>query len=275
MALRFFFNDDDTVTVPTTLPFVGIYIPIVDLPGMDATELSTVESVNRKEGKVVFSIVQKLYQYLSVNTNTLSLRMSIGNPAIISSSLIALSYSLIVDYLTNVSNGTNSMIPEPISGVYSGIGDVSLREIFPNCFKVESTNNTADASGIGASGAGVLVSTEDLSQYGFFNDVANSTLATLNITADNRYAIASIMQCICDGNISIRSSSTASGITSTLVSAASTVVIPANYYASSNPLTNISAANLDHLSITRRTYSITFELTLDPQVLEINNVTTV
>lgn len=274
MALRFFYNDDDTVVIPDTLPFVGLYIPIADLPGMDAAELALAESSNRKEGKVVFSIVQKIFQYLSVNTNVLSLRMSIGNPAIISSSLIALSYSLIVDYLTNVSAGTNSMVPVPSVGVYSGIGDVSLREIFPNCFKVASTANTADASGIGASGAGVLVSTEDLSQYGFFNDVADSTLTTLNITADNRYAIASIMQCICDGNISIRSSSTASGITSTLVSAASTAVMPINYYANTNPLTSISAANLDHLSITRRTYSITFELTLDPQVLEINNVTT-
>lgn len=274
MALRFFYNDDDTVVVPTTLPFVGIYIPVVDLPGMDAVELALAESSNRKEGKVIFSIVQKIFQYLSVNTNVLSLRMSIGNPAIISSSLIALSYSLIADYLTNVSAGTNSMVPVPSVGVYSGIGDVSLREIFPNCFKVASTANNADASGIGAIGAGVLVSTDDLAIYGFFNDVVGSDVSTLNITGDNRYAVASIMQCICDGNVSIRTNSTASGITATSVSVASTVVIPVNYYANTNPLTSISAANLDHLSITRRTYSITFELTLDPQVLEINNVTT-
>lgn len=274
MALRFFYNDNDSVVVPTTLDFVGLYIPIVDLPGMDATELSTAESSNRKEGKVIFSIVQKIFQYLSVNTNVLSLRMSIGNPAIISSSLIALSYSLIADYLTNVSAGTNSMVPVPSVGVYSGIGDVSLREIFPNCFKVASTANNADASGIGAIGAGVLVSTDDLAIYGFFNDVVGSDVSTLNITGDNRYAVASIMQCICDGNVSIRTNSTASGITATSVSVASTVVIPVNYYANTNPLTSISAANLDHLSITRRTYSITFELTLDPQVLEINNVTT-
>ena len=274
MALRFFYNDGNTVTIPTTLPFVGIYIPVSNLPGMDAVELASSESDNRKQGKTVFSLVQKIHQYLSINTSVLSLRSTIGNPTIVSSSLITLSHSLIVDYLTDVSSGKNQMIPAPTSGVYSGIGEVSLSDIYPNCFVVESTNNTADASGIGAAGAGVLISTSDLSAYGFFNDVGGSDITTLNITADNRYAIASIMQCICDGNINVRTSSTASGITNVIISSASIVVIPATYYSNTNPLTGIISGDLDHLSLTRRTYTVTFELNLEPSVLEINNVTT-
>lgn len=273
MTLRFWYNDGNTVAIPTTLAFEGLYIPVADLPGMDAVELATTESENRKQGKVVFSLVQKIFGYLSVNTNILSLRMTIGNPSIVSSSLITLSYSLIVDYLTNVSSGKNSMIPVPTAGVYSGIGETSLRDIFPNCFKVVGTGNTADASGIGAAGAGVLISTSDLANYGFYNDVEDSTLTTLNITADNRYAIASFMQSICDGNVTIRSNSTASGITSVSVTPASIVTIPVTYYANTNPVTNISSANLDHQSITRRSYSISFELNLEPSVLEINSTT--
>jgi hypothetical protein len=273
MALRFFYNDDDTVVVPDTLPFVGLYIPVSDLPGMDAIELGVAESANRKQGKTVFCLVQAIYEYLSVNTSTLSLVSSIGNPTIVNSTTITLNYSLIVDYLTNVSLGQISMVKPPTSGVYSGIGSCSLRNIFPNCIKVSSTANTADASGMGALGAGVLISTEDLGVYGFFNDVLDSDITTLNLSGDNRYAIASIMQCICDGNIDIRSSSTASGITITLISAATQVTIPTTYYSNTNPLTNILAVNLDHLSLTRRSYSITFELNLQPSLLEINSVT--
>lgn len=274
MALRFFYNDANTVTIPTTLPYTGLYIPVSDLPGMNAAELATTESSNRKEGKTVYSLIQKIYNYLSVNTSALSLSSTIGNPTIISSSLITLSYSMIVDYLTNLSSGKILMIPVPTSGVYTGIGEVSLKNVFPNCFAVTSTNNTADASGIGVAGAGVLINTDDLGIYGFFNDVEDTDITTINLTADNRYAIASIYQCICDGNINIRSSSTASSVTSVSVSTATAVTIPVTYYSNSNPLSSISSANLDHLSLTRRSYSITFELLLNPQVLEINNVTT-
>lgn len=273
MALRFFYNDG-VISVPTTLGFTGIYIPIGNLPGMESTELGIAESENRKQGKVVYSIVQAIHQYLSVNTSTLSLISRIGNPTIVSSTIITLNYVLTADYLVDVSSGKTKMIPVPTGGVYSGIGEVSLRDIFPGCFKVTSLDNSADASGIGAAGAGVLISTDDLSQYGFFNDVEGSNISTLNITGDNRYAIASIMQCICDGNINVRSTSTASGITAVSITPATSVVIPLTYYNNSNPLTGILNADLDHLSITRRAYSITFELNLEPSELEINSVTT-
>lgn len=275
MTLNFFYNDNSTVTVPTTLPFVGLYIPIADLPGMSPSELATSEGENKKEGKTVFSIIQKIHNYISVNTGILSLVSSIGNPTIVDSNLITLPYSLTADYLNNVSDSTISMIPPPISGVYTGIGEVSLRDVFPNCSVVSSTDNTADASGITAAGAGVLLSSDDLDIYGFFNDVDNSDITNINITADNRYALASIYQCICDGNVGVRTSSVASGITSVVVGPASTVTIPSTYYSATNPVTNISSSDLDHLSITRRVYTITFELSLVPEVLEINNVTTV
>jgi hypothetical protein len=273
MALSFLYNDADTVTVPTTLPFVGLYIPIADLPGMTAAELATTEAANRKEGKTVFSLIQRIHSYLFVNTGTLSLTTSISNPTVVSPSLISVMYNLQVNYLTNVALGTNSMIPPASTGVYSGIGDISLRDIFPNCIKVTSTANTADASGIGAAGAGVLISSGDLATYGFLNDVPGSTISTLNITGDNRYAIAALYQSICDGNVGIRSTANASGITKVNISNAVVFSIPASYYSASNPVSGISSANLDHLSITARTYSITFELVLLMEVLEINNVT--
>lgn len=273
MALNLFYNDADTVSIPTTLPFVGIYIPIADLPGMTAEELATTEAANRKEGKTVFSLIQKIHSYLFVNTGTLSLTTSISNPSVVSPSLIAVTYNLAVNYLTNVALGTNSMIPPASVGVYSGIGDISLRDIFPNCIKVASTSNTADASGIGAAGAGVLISSADLATYGFLNDVPGSTISTLNITSDNRYAIAAIYQAICDGNVGVRSTTNASGITKVNISNATVTSIPTSYYSASNPVSGISSSNLDHLSITSRTYSVTFELVLLMEVLEINNVT--
>lgn len=274
MALDFFYNDANTVTVPTTLPFVGLYIPISNLPGMTAAELATSEAANRKEGKTVFSLIQKIHSYLFVNTGTLSLTTSISNPSVVSPSLISVTYNMVVSYLTNVASGTNSMIPPASSGVYSGIGDISLRDIFPNCIKVTSTANTADASGIGAAGAGVLISSGDLSSYGFFNDVPGSTITTLNITSDNRYAVAAIYQAICDGNVGVRSTANASGITRVTISNATVMSIPPTYYAASNPVSGINSADLDRLSLTLRTYSITFELILLMEVLEINNVTT-
>lgn len=271
MTLNLFYNDGDTVTVPSTLDFPGMYIPVSNLPGMTSTEFATSEPINRKEGKTIFSLVQKIHNFLSVNTDVLSLVSAIGNPAIVDNTLITLPYGLTVDYLTNVSYGSISMLPVPTIGVYTGIGEVSLRDIFPNCLIVDDTSNNTE---LVAAGPGVLISTDDLSTYGFFNDVPNSTIETINITADNRYAIASIFQSICDGNISVRTSSIASGITSISISTASSVTIPTTYYSNTNPLTGISSADLDHLSLTRRNYSITFELSLVPEVLEINTVTT-
>lgn len=271
--LRFFYNDDDTVSVPTTLPFVGLYIPISDLPGMVATELATGVAERVKEGKTTYSVLQKIFNHLSTVPNILGLSSQISNPVVINPTTITLTYGLIVDYLVNVSTGKIRMIPTPTTGVFTGIGKVSLKNVFPNCFTVASTGNTADVSGIGAAGAGVLISTEDLSEYGFFNDVEDSTISTINLTEDNRYALSSIYQNIADGNVAVRSTTTASGITSISISNATVVDIPATYYASTNPLSGISVTNLDHLSITRRAYNVTFELQLQPQYLEINPVT--
>lgn len=271
--LKVFYNDANTVTVPTTLPFVGLYIPIADLPGMEATELAVGVSEKIKEGKTFYSILQRINNHLSSAPNILGLSPQISNPVIINPTTISLTYSLTVDYLVNVSSGKVKMIPPPTTGVFSGIGKVSLKNIFPNCFTVKSTNNTGDESGIGVAGAGVLISTEDLAEYGFFNDVEGSTISTINLTEDNRYAISSIYQSITDGNVAVRTSTTPSGITTVTISNASVVTIPTSYYASSNPLSGIAATDLDHLSITRRTYGVTFELNLLPQYLEINPVT--
>lgn len=273
MALNIFFNDDNTVTVPTTLPFTGIYIPIADLPGMDAAELATSVSENEKQGKTIYSITLAVNNYLSANTNTLGESMTVANPIVVGTDLLKQSYSLVVDYLVDVSQGLVQMIPTPTSGVYLGIGDFSLTDVFPTIFTVPSTDNTADASGIGAAGAGVLISTDDLDTYGFFNDVLGSDITTINITADNRYALASIFQSICDGNVAVRTTSIASGITAISISDASTQAIPTTYTQATNPLSGISDDDRDHVSFSRRTYTITFELSTVPANFEINNTT--
>lgn len=268
--LRFFYNDNNNVVLPTTLPFIGLYIPYSDLPGTITSDFDPGESERWKEDKTSYSILQKCFNYLSVTPNTLGLLATVSNPVIINPNLLTLTYGLTVDYLINVSSAKVSMIPVPLTGVYSGIGKVSLKNIFPNCFKVLST---ADVASINTAGAGILISTEDLANYGFFNDVEGSNLSTINIVEDNRYAISAIYQSLADGNLAIRSTSTASSITSVVVTNAVIREISPSYYSSTNPLSGILAVNLDHLSISRRSYNITFELNLLPQFLEVNTVT--
>ena len=99
-------------------------------------------------------------------------------------------------------------------------------------------------------------------------------MATVNISGDCRYAIAAILASFIDGGVNIRTTTTPSGVISLSTSPAITIDIPANYYTASNPISGINSADLDHLSIIRRTYSIAFELLLLPEYLEVNVSTT-
>jgi hypothetical protein len=262
MALDIFYWDG-VAALPSTLPYTGVFIPVTDLPGMDAEELVSTDADNLKQGKTIYSIIQKIHSFLTVGQSYLGFTSSLGNPVVSTASRVSFTYTMTIDYVTNLSTGKITMVPTPTTGIYSGVGKFSIKNIFPNSSIVD---DTADVLTV----AGVLLNTTQLANYGFFNDVDGSTIGTFNNTGDNRYAVASIYQAVCDGNVAVRTSTVASGITQVSIGNALAQTIPTTYTSAINPLTGISSVDLDHLSLTRRTYSITFELNLLPELLEIN-----
>ena len=267
MAINLYCFDNDTVEVPNVLPITGLFIPATSLLGIEPTDFALNQQATLKYSKAIFAIIQSIYSSLSINQNKLGISCSITRPTVMGTSKISYSYSFSIDYLVDTATGKTKQIPVPTSGVYSGIGKVSLLDIFPNSIAIKST---ADSNLITT--AGILL--EIPADYGFYNDVTGSTLATFNISGDCRYAIAAILASFIDGGVNIRTNTTPSGVISLSTSPATTIDIPANYYTTSNPISGINSADLDHLSIIRRTYSIAFELLLLPEYLEVNVSTT-
>lgn len=270
MPINIYYYDNNTVSVPTVLPANGIFIPVSNLPGTAAADLALNVSVSCKESQAIYAILQKLHSFLSSNANRLGLNSAISNPTIINSSTITYSFSFTVDYLTNNAAGKTLMLPVPDSGVYNGIGDFSLTDIFSNAIII---SDKANQSNLVSGKAGILIDEAGLAIYGFYNDVEGSDITTFNITGDNRYATAALIAAICDGNVTVRSRTISSAILSTTVSDPSIIPIPSNYYSSTNPLTDIPSTELDHLGIIRRSYSTTFELILLPEFLEVSVAT--
>ena len=269
MPINIYYYDNNTVSVPTVLPANGLFIPVSNLPGTDATDFAVGVSAGCKESQAIYALLQRFHSFLATSANKLGLNSNISNPSIINSSTITYTFSFVVDYLMNNAAGSASMLPIPDTGVYSGIGDFSLQDIFQNIVLISDKANQSNL----ITTAGILIDESSLSRYGFYNDVVGSAITTFNVGGDNRYAVAAIISGICDGNVSIRSNSLASAILSTAISDPTVVAIPTNYYSTTNPLTDISSTDLDHLGILRRIYSTTFELRLLPEFLEVNVAT--
>lgn len=267
MINLFFLDGGDTVTVVDPLPFEGIFIPSSSLPGTELSDFSNDLSYSCKESKIIYAIAQKVHSFLSLNSNKLGIFSTLGNPTVINASTITYKFSYSQDFLVDNAAGETSMIPAAEAGVYSGLGTFGFSSVFENSIII---SDRTTQSNLLTGKIGVLIKTSDLTPYGFFNDVKGSTISTYNITGDCRYSIAALIAAVCDGNITIRTQTAASAIISASISSPQIITIPTTYYSTSNPLTDISSTDLDKLSIIRRVYSLTFELNLLPEYLEVN-----
>lgn len=268
MAINFFYYDAESVTLPSSLPYAGIFIPIASLPGIIKEDLHNAISNNTKQSKVVYSLIQRFDSFLRATTNKLGISSSISNPSVVNPTTITYNFTFTVEFLVNNSTGRVKMVPVPNVGVYSGIGKFSLIDVFPNTLVIRDPESESGL--IDGAGPGVLIDVSTLEEYGFFNDVYNSTIATYNHSGDCRYSLVALVAAICDGNIQVRSTTAPSGIISASVSDAEVIPIPTSYYSTTNPMTSITSYNLDHQSIIRRTYGLGFELNLLPEYLNVS-----
>lgn len=266
-----FYDGGDTVPVTDPLPFEGIFIPYSSLPGMEVTDFENDLTYSCKESKVVYAIAQKIDKFLTLDSDKLGLFSTLSNPTVINSSTISYKFSYSIDYLVDNSAGETKMIPCATEGVYANVGKIGFSEVFPNSVIISDRNTQ---SSLLDGKIGVFIKISDLVPYGFFNDIKGSSLSTYNISGDCRYSIAALVSALCDGNITARTQTAASAILSTSISSPQIINIPTTYYSNTNPITSIRSLDLDKLSIIRRVYSITFELNLLPEYLEVN-VTTI
>lgn len=238
-----------------TAEAAGLFVPISDLPGLDALELdgSTLGS-----DKAVLAILNAFYDTLSPSSfDKLGISVSKPNPVGQGSDLIAQNYSAIFDFMADHETLSLDVIPEPVTGVNSGVGVVALADIFPNATAVAAA---------GATTAGIVIPNTEVGDYG--------APVAASIPSDARQYLASLYHYIVSEAVT-RTAETASGITAKSRGAATGFTPPPAWTATTDPISGVTALDLPKLSFFRVTLSITVQLLLsqETQTFDVNSVT--
>jgi hypothetical protein len=233
----------------------GLFIPVADLPGVDAAEL---DGTTAGSDKAVLALLNVFYNTLSPTAfDKLGISVAKPNPTGQGSDLIAQNYSMVVDYLVDHEAQAIEMIPVPTTGTQDGVGAIALADLFPTAAAVAAA---------GATTAGIVIPNDELAGYG-------APLAA-SIPADARGYLSSLYHYIV-GEADVRSADTASAITAKTRGAATGFTPPPAWTQATNPVSGIAAADLIKRSFFRTTLSITVQLLLDQetQTFDVNSVT--
>ena len=242
----------------------GVFIPIANLPGLDAVELAAAEPIETKESKVLLALLNQIYDTISPTAfSALGLTMSKSTPTGGGAAdLVNLSFGSTWQKLVNLDTDTVSAIPVPTAGANVGLGDFGVADIFAGAAKVDAAEAVA--------GAGVVINTSGLTPY------SSLSHADLTVAAgeDNRgWFMALVDHMATDTNV--RSAAIATGITAATRGNVGAQVIPADFTAATDPTTGISSTDLPKLGLITRTLSWTIQVALNQatQLFEVNAVT--
>lgn len=237
MALNFeFFEGADTATAE------GVYIPIANLPGVVAGEFADIESVQKKESKLIYAVLNKIFS----DGLASALGIALNTPTIVgqSGTLSSKAYTITAQYYADIENQVVNVLPVPTIGTQVGVGDVAMTDLFATSAKVAASGAVA--------GEGVVIPTALLVPYG------SPAHASLNLAVDNRdYLIALIRYMISEADT--RSATVASAITAKSIGAVVGLTLPAVAYDATNPTTGIEEAKLNKINTFSRAFNITIQ----------------
>lgn len=237
MALNFeFFEGASTATSE------GVYIPIADLPGVVAGEFADLESVEKKESKLIYAVLNKIF----TDGLASALGIALNTPTIVgqSGSLSSKAYAITAQYYADVENQVVNVLPSPIIGDQVGVGNVAMIDLFATSAKVAASGAVA--------GEGVVIPTALLIPFG------SPVHASLDLTVDNRdYLIALIRYIVSEADV--RSATVASAITAKSIGAVAGLTLPAVAYDATNPTTAIAEADLNKINTFSRAFNITIQ----------------
>lgn len=235
-----------------TSTIAGVFIPLLALTGIVSTELADSEPIATKEGKVILSLLNRIFDVVSQPSFiALGLTITKNTPAGTGANRISQTFSATYQKLVDLSSNTVELIPVPSVGANAAVGDFSLLDIFPNAEKVAAAG--------AVSGAGIVIATSPLADYDSEMIQAN---ITIGVSSDNRNYISALLTYIAVSSI-LRSASVVSAITALTNSAIGAIAIPANFTQPTDPVSGILAADLPKLGLITKTLSFTVELELN------------
>ena len=238
----------------------ALFIPVADLPGVNAAELAAGESTANKEAKAILGLWNQLFNIASpVAFGRLGLTVTKGTPAGGGSAdLVNLTFSSTAQRLVNLANNSVAVVPVPTAGANSGVGDFALTDIFPGATKV-----AAAATG----GAGVAIPWTLIEAFG------GAAYAGADIAAgnDNRMELFALLESI-SSEATTRTADAESAIITRTLSAPASATIPANFSQATDPIAGIVQADLPKLGLLSRTTALTVQVALNQttQAFEVN-----
>jgi hypothetical protein len=235
----------------------GVFIPVADLPGVQAAELAAAQPANTKESKVILALLNALST--GIPATTLGLTAVKGSPAGAGADVLNCPFTFTWQRVLNLANNETTPAPVPVAGANAGIGDVALVDIFPNSAKVAAAGAVA--------GAGVVINTAQLQNYSAI------TQATINPAADSRDWIMALMDAISTDS-TVRSATVASGVVSRTRGTIGAATIPAAWTATTAPASGLDAADLPVLGLVTRSNAVAVQVALNQitQVFEVRSV---
>lgn len=237
----------DVYTQSGTATNAGIFIPLVDLPGLSQSELAT--TGNTLEANLVYAMLNALYSAMAPMTILGIVNLNKSQPSGTGTGRFSESVGFAYQRLVNYKMGTVGVIPLPTFGSEAGRGKIQADDVFPSAAVATQGGNIP--------GSGIVVPHSLVSDYG------GGSLGS--VTADARAWIGALQMAIAAG-VTVRSATVESAITSrTLISGirSTGVSIPAAWYDAANPLTNISAADLPWLRVIQDQVTIEYEMAID------------
>jgi hypothetical protein len=225
----------------------GVFIPISDLPGIEATELAAAQSTANKEAKALLALMNATATYLAVNSGLLGITLTQNNNSNAGPNLINLNYTLGWEKLADVESNAITQIPVPSAGANAGVGDFGIADVFPNAAKVAAAGAVA--------GAGIVVTDTALAAYG-------AAAPTVGAGEDNRAWFAALFDHMAEADVREIGITQSAVVTAALGSLGATIV-PADFYAATDPTSDVVEADLPKLGLMTRSTAISIQVQLN------------
>ena len=233
----------------------GIFVPVEDLAGMTAGELS--DTGVTLEGKVAYGFLNSLYGAVSTVLPLGLPEPEKTDPTGTAPNIYTEGVTIRVQRFLDVRTNTCYLPGLPTTGSYAGEGGMSLTDIWPGATKL--------GAGATTGGAGVLIPNDWIASYG--------GTAPATVGADARDWIGAFITAV-NHTLAVRTSTVASSIIRKQTPGTvrvTGIAIPAEFYDETNPITNLTPADLPYLRLTQETVTIEYEILTDPatQTLEV------
>lgn len=255
MALQFF----EAAVVSPSGASEGVFIPISDLPGVEAGELANGESTEKKTAKAILGAFLGLNNNISANALGFTVTRATASGGL---DLTNNAFTITPQFYVDHESKQMAALPVPSSGANSGVGDITIADIYPNAEKIATDG--------AISGEGVLIPSADIAPYGAPDH------ASVSLAADSRLWFMGLAQWVSvDASILIRAASQASAITARDRGGTAAVTLPAAATAQTDPTTDLSTSDLNKISTLQHAFAITIQTKMDQttQRFDVNVVT--